>query len=186
VKNEPHAKATIPDLVVLSFLADRPMHGYELNQELIRCEVEDWAGISRPQVYYSLKKLRDLGWIRAVESEEPAAGPERQPFAITATGRRVLGEALTPEDWATQRPPPPFLTWLALSAHASAPARRRVIRRRRSFLREQADKERRTLAEMRAEAGVPGVALLMVELGIRQFELELAWLDEVEAALEIR
>ncbi len=176
-------KATVPDLVVLSFLAERPMHGYELNQEFVRCEVEDWAGISRPQVYYSLKKLHGRGWIRSVESAAPAAGPERQAFAITAAGRRMLGEALAPEDWATQRPPPPFLTWLALSAHANAEMRRRVIARRRSFLREQAAKERDTLEAIRADAGAPVVAACMVDLTIRQFELELAWLDEVEAAL---
>ena len=52
---------TLPDLVVLCLLAERPMHGYELNQELERREVRDWAGISRPQVYYSLKKLARSG-----------------------------------------------------------------------------------------------------------------------------
>ena len=35
---------TTPDLVLLSLLAERPMHGYEANQELQRRQVEDWAG----------------------------------------------------------------------------------------------------------------------------------------------
>jgi DNA-binding PadR family transcriptional regulator len=43
---------TTPDLVLLSLLAERTMHGYEANQELERREVRHWAGISRPQVYY--------------------------------------------------------------------------------------------------------------------------------------
>ena len=48
---------TVPDLVLLSLLAEQPMHGYQANLELERRQVQDWAGISRPQVYYSLEKL---------------------------------------------------------------------------------------------------------------------------------
>ncbi|MDB4889201.1 MAG: hypothetical protein JWL61_1056, partial [Gemmatimonadetes bacterium] len=43
---------TVADLVVLSMLAERAMHGYELWAELERRQVHDWASISKPQVYY--------------------------------------------------------------------------------------------------------------------------------------
>src|ERR1700687_1719675 len=59
---------TTPDLVLLSLLAERAMHGYEANLELERRNVRDWTGISRPQVYYSLEKLGTLGLIRAAAS----------------------------------------------------------------------------------------------------------------------
>lgn len=39
------------DLVVLSLLAERAMHGYELLKEYERQEVADWAPVSRPHVY---------------------------------------------------------------------------------------------------------------------------------------
>jgi DNA-binding PadR family transcriptional regulator len=44
------SKLTTPDLVLLSLLAERPMHGYQANAELERREIRDWAAISRPQV----------------------------------------------------------------------------------------------------------------------------------------
>src|SRR5437867_11639584 len=78
---------TTPDLVLLSLLAERPMHGYQANLELERREVRDWAGMSRPQVYYSLEKLARRGLVRTNKSDEPAAGPERTVFATTARGR---------------------------------------------------------------------------------------------------
>src|SRR5712692_10698718 len=90
---------TTPDLVLLSLLAERPMHGYEANMELERRCIRDWAGISRPQVYYSLEKLAGAGFIRAAESSEPAAGPERSVFETTAKGRHALSDALEREDW---------------------------------------------------------------------------------------
>src|ERR1700687_3881469 len=68
---------TSPDLVLLSLLAERPMHGYEANLELERRCIRDWAEISRPQVYYSLEKLAAAGFIRKTHSSEAASGPER-------------------------------------------------------------------------------------------------------------
>src|SRR6267154_1114479 len=68
---------TTPDLVLLSLLAERAMHGYEANLELERRCIRDWAAISRPQVYYSLEKLAAAGFIRKMQSSEPAAGPAR-------------------------------------------------------------------------------------------------------------
>src|SRR6266704_6945111 len=83
---------TTPDLVLLSLLAERPMHGYQANLELERREIRDWAGISRPQVYYSLEKLARAGLIHASETDEPAAGPERSTFETTAKGRVALAK----------------------------------------------------------------------------------------------
>ena len=171
---------TLPDLVVLSLLRERPMHGYELNQELERREARDWAGISRPQVYYSLKKLATSGHIiRAAEGER--AGPERQVFRLSAAGRRALSAALAREEWAIQRPPDPFLTWLTLSSNAEPGDRLRLLGRRREFLEEQLAKERTTLGEILADTGaMVAAAAHVVRLVIRQWEVELAWLKEVE------
>jgi DNA-binding PadR family transcriptional regulator len=86
---------TTPDLVLLSLLAERPMHGYQADLELERREVRDWAAISKPQVYYSLEKLARLGLIREAESDDVIAGPERQVYATTPRGRSALAAART-------------------------------------------------------------------------------------------
>ena len=87
--------------------------------ELERRQVQDWAGVSRPQVYYSLEKLARLGLITEAGDHEPALGPERRIFSTTAKGRAALAAALEREDWTNQRDRPPFLTWMALSWQAS-------------------------------------------------------------------
>ena len=85
---------TTPDLVLLSLLAERPMHGYQANAELERREIRDWASVSRPQVYYSLEKLAKLGMIRDARDRDSSGGPERTVFATSAKGRAALAEAL--------------------------------------------------------------------------------------------
>ena len=178
-------KLTVPDLVLLSLLAERPMHGYEANAELERRQVRDWAGISRPQIYYSLDKLSRLGLVRSAGADdEPHQGPERRVVATTARGRDALASALEREDWAEQRDRPPFLTWMALSWLARPGAVRRQLQRRRKYLLEQLEHERKTLAAVLEEVGHQfHEAVWMIKLVIAQLETELRWLDEVEQDL---
>jgi len=171
---------TTPDLVLLSLLSERPMHGYEANQELERRQVRDWAGISRPQVYYSLEKLARLGLIRDVESEEPQAGPERRVFVTAAKGRAVLADALEREDWTRQRERPPFLTWMALSWQTRPGIFQQQLERRREFLEKELAREEITLRAIRKEVGHRfHEAVWMVELIMQQFRVELRWLAKL-------
>jgi DNA-binding PadR family transcriptional regulator len=178
---------TTPDLVLLSLLAERPMHGYEANLELERRQVRDWAGISRPQVYYSLEKLAGLGLVRAAESDEPEAGPERRVFVTAAKGRSALADALEREEWTTQRDRPPFLTWMALSWQARPGVFQRQLERRREFLEKELAREEATLRAIRKEVGHRfHEAVWMVSLIIQQFRLELKWLSKISREMRRR
>jgi DNA-binding PadR family transcriptional regulator len=171
---------TTPDLVLLSLLAEGPMHGYQANQELERREVRDWAGISRPQVYYSLMKLARWSFVRAEQSEGPLAGPERRVFVTTAKGRAALADALEREDWTTQRDRPPFLTWMVLSWQARPGVFRQQLGRRRKFLEKELAREEATFRAIRKEVG-DGFheAIAVVRLVIDQFRVELRWLRKL-------
>jgi DNA-binding PadR family transcriptional regulator len=178
---------TTPDLVLLSLLAERPMHGYEANLLLEQRQVRDWAGISRPQVYYSFEKLLRAGLLREVEGREAAAGPERRVVATTAKGREALANALERADWTTQRERPPFLTWMALSWQARTGVVRRQIERRRKFLESELAHEETTLRDVMQEVGhTHHEAVWMLQLLIEQFKTELVWLQKIEAELPHR
>lgn len=171
---------TTPDLVLLSLLAERPVHGYQANLELERRQVRDWAGISRPQVYYSLEKLARLGLIKSADTDEPVAGPERSVFGTTAAGRTTLAEALEREEWTDQRDRPAFLTWIALSWQARPGVFERQVRRREEFLVKELEREVATLRAVRAEVGHRfHEAVWMLSLTIQQLRTELRWLRKM-------
>jgi len=178
---------TTADLVLLSLLAERPLHGYQANLELERRQVRDWAGISRPQVYYSLEKLVRLGFLRPARDKEPAAGPEREVFAVTAPGRSALADALQREDWTTERERPPFLTWIALSWLARPGIFQMQIQRRRNFLKSELAREEEVLRSVFEEVGHRyHEAVWMLKLTIEQFKTELEWLRDLERDLPHR
>jgi DNA-binding PadR family transcriptional regulator len=178
---------TTPDLVLLSLLAERPLHGYQANLELQRRQVQDWAGISRPQVYYSLDKLARRGLVRASASDEPVAGPERSVFATAAKGRAALADALEQADWTNQRERPPFLTWIALSWQARPGVFEQQLRRRQEFLEKELSRAEATLKSIREEVGHRfHEAVWMVSLMIEQFQAELRWLRKLSREIHRR
>lgn len=170
---------TTADLVVLSLLAERSMHGYDLLSEYQRQEVADWASISKAQLYYALKKLNGLGLLSELTESGGSRG-DRVIYSVTATGRKALATGLTDRSWASGRIAQPFLTWFGLSIHASDKAQRKVLHQRMLFLDKEIAKEKgslayiETLTDARAMKGAD-----IVRLTVQQLEIERAWLREL-------
>ena len=173
-------RLTTPDLVILSLLAERPMHGYEVNATLEDRKIRDWAPVSRPQIYYSLDKLTRMGLIRVSADESPAAGPERRVFETTAAGRDRLADALESKHWVENRVHQPFLIWLALSWQARPRAFRKQLNDRLKLLEARLAEERATLKDVLDEVGHPyHEAVWMLQLVIEQMESEKRWVDKL-------
>jgi DNA-binding PadR family transcriptional regulator len=181
------SELTTPDLVLLSLLAERPMYGHQAHRELQRRCVQDWAAISRPQIYYSLEKLARGGFLREAKSGDPSGGPERSVFETTAQGRSALADALEREDWATQREHPAFLTWMALSWQARPGVFLEQLDRRRQFLLKELKREKKTMLAIYGEVGHKyHEAIWMVGLMIDQLRVEIRWTRQLEQELARR
>jgi DNA-binding PadR family transcriptional regulator len=181
MKTMSREKVTTPDLVLLSLLAEKPLHGYQANALLEFRKVRDWAGVSRPQVYYSLDKLAKLGLIRSIDAEDESGGPERQVFETTGKGRVALADALERADWTDQSERPAFITWMALSWQCRPGVFTRQLRKRQRFLEEDLARKQEVLAAVRKEVGHRfHEAVWMLSLTIDQIRTELRWLKKVE------
>jgi DNA-binding PadR family transcriptional regulator len=177
-------KLTTSDLIILGFLMEKPMHGYQIILTLKERQVKDWAGVSTPQVYYSLKKLEDLGLIRGGYDENSSLGPERRVFSITPEACSALAEALDSENWAMSRTVPPFSTWAMLSIYADERTVTHIIECRRNFLRSEIAKEIQTVRSLPVEnTKASRIVKTMISLVIKNFELELSWLEEFESII---
>jgi DNA-binding PadR family transcriptional regulator len=75
---------TDPTVLVLASLADGDKHGYAMMED-----IERFAGVrlGPGTLYGAITRMDERGWIRAV-----ASGDRRQPYAITALGRKHLEE----------------------------------------------------------------------------------------------
>lgn len=174
---------TTADLIVLSLLAERAMHGYELLGEYDRQEVADWASVSKAQVYYAIQKLVGLGLIAPIFEPVQDGQRDRTTYAPTKRGHKELVASLAVLDWARGRAPQPFATWLGLSVHLQPDVVAATLEARKNFLRDELAREReslkfiKTLKSSRARAGEAIVTLV-----IRQMEVELEWVQDLMKA----
>ncbi len=143
---------TGPDLVLLSLLAEKPLHGYQANTLLEFRKVRDWAGVSRPQVYYSLEKLAARGLICTLQpSEDSSAGPERNIFETAPHGSAALSRSLEDDAWTEQTDRPAFLTWLALSWQCRPGVFQKQLKRRQDFPERQLSQKNRKRSRLFAK-----------------------------------
>jgi len=79
-----------PSLLVLASLAEGDKHGYAMMED-----IERFAGVrlGPGTLYGAITRLEERGWIRPVASQD-----RRQPYTITAAGRRSLEEQLAALD----------------------------------------------------------------------------------------
>ena len=76
-------------LVVLGFLAESPLHGYELESRIVESNARIWAKIGRSTIYKTLSDLERSGSLQS-RTEKGDRGSGRTRFSITAKGRREL------------------------------------------------------------------------------------------------
>lgn len=176
---------TTADLVVLAvLLSDPPMHGYDLVKKLDASDVEDWASVSIPQVYYSLRKMAKSGHIVPVGTRTPSLGPNRITYEPTADARAELVSALKRETWVHHRIPTPFTTWTALAIYSDAETINSQFEKRAHFLETEIKREKETLITLKAAKG-PGIksARVMISVAISQMQAEADSLNRLKDAI---
>jgi DNA-binding PadR family transcriptional regulator len=89
---------TNAELAILSLVAEKPRHGYEIEQVIEGRGMREWTEVGFSSIYYLLKKLERKGLIEG-RLEEAERGPARKVFYITQTGitarKAALLEALS-------------------------------------------------------------------------------------------
>jgi DNA-binding PadR family transcriptional regulator len=79
-----------PTVLVLASLADGEKHGYAMMED-----IERFAGtrLGPGTLYGAITRLEQRGWIRPVASDD-----RRQPYCMTAAGKRYLEEQVASLD----------------------------------------------------------------------------------------
>jgi DNA-binding PadR family transcriptional regulator len=77
------------ELVVMGFLLDEPMHGYQINQLVKVHRMDSWAKVSPPMIYKTLAALEEQGMV-ASRREREGLMPERRVYSLTSKGLERL------------------------------------------------------------------------------------------------
>jgi DNA-binding PadR family transcriptional regulator len=174
--------ATKIDLLLLGLLLDRPMHGYELYQQIQAEGIDAWFNVSMAGVYYSLGKLRDQGLV-AESRQRGGRSPRKSIYRLTDEGRGAFFAAMEEQAVSQERA---YLDYdVVIYLLNKLPLQRAIslLEQHREFLAEQAATvEAARMAEQ--QDGDSPLRLAVLDHKQRYLEMELNWLASVTHSVE--
>ncbi len=162
---------TTNDLLVLGLLLDRPMHGYEILQQIRAAGVDLWLPISPAAIYYTLSKLHRWGLV--LETRARGEGPERSIYHLTERGREAFLAGM--ESALASQEPTRFEYGLGIFLLNKLPQERALplLEQRLEFLRHREE----TLAEARGKVGIDPLRCAILTYAANCTRVEREWLE---------
>lgn len=173
-------------MVVLSFLKDKPLHGYQMGLIVDQLKLPGWVGITMPAIYKAMQALEKSKHIRGEEMRE-GNNPPRTVYHLNPKGREYLrqivtnylaGNEMLDRDW-----------WLALHFASGCLTRSELlaaIGKRLSRLKEVEKLKKNCIQNLDPEIKdkIPFVHAHLLALGVRYLRAEQRTLDELTRDIE--
>lgn len=173
-------------MVVLSFLKDKPLHGYQMGQIVEQLKLPGWVGITMPAIYKAMQALEKSKHIRGEEMRE-GNNPPRTVYHLNPKGREYLkqlvtkylaGNEMLDRDW-----------WLALHFASGCLSRQELlaaIGKRIARLKEVEKLKKDCIQNLEPEVreNIPFVHAHLLALGVRYLRAEQRTLDELIRDIE--
>lgn len=173
---------TDAELIILSLVAERPQHGYEIQQAIESRALRQWAAIGFSSVYYVLHKLEEEGLL---ESQSPATRPARQMYTLTEAGRNILQTTVADRLSTPREPGSSFLLGLATLHHLRPEQVRHALDAYETGLQARiAELNQQRQAQLGAGAASPLQTVALVDYSLHLLLAELEWLREFRQAWE--
>lgn len=170
---------TNAELAILSLVAERPCHGYDIEQTIVERNMRDWTDVGFSSIYYLLGKLEVAGLVTSRRESAPGRGPSRRVYTATDAGtatmheeavRAIAGPAPSPSSFQLGLSNLPELDGEAVAGAIAA--REVVLMARRETLRR------------RSAGALPFHVAAMFDLALTQVEAELGWIRRFGAEFQ--
>lgn len=80
---------TNAELAILSLVAEKPRHGYDIEQVIEERGMREWTEIGFSSIYYLLNKLEKSELIESQLKSPEGKGPARKVYHVTQKGRQA-------------------------------------------------------------------------------------------------
>ncbi|MBF6172863.1 PadR family transcriptional regulator [Nocardia blacklockiae] len=169
-------------LAVLTLLAEKPRHPYEMKVTLRERHIAETVKMRGGSLYDTIARLERAGLLTPTETSRAGARPERTVYAITAAGRNTVRELLFEFIGEPVNEFPRFVAGLAHLAVLGPSDAAALLRRRADLLAAQSERAAKELDDVAAD--LPRVVLLETEYLERMRSTEIDWLRQIATDIE--
>ncbi|MDR0267629.1 MAG: PadR family transcriptional regulator [Paenibacillus sp.] len=171
-------------MILLSFLRQRPMHGYEIQQLIQTSRMDVWTNILSGSIYYALNKMESDGLIAAT-AEERTGARIRKIYSITTEGeqffQKMIRETLT---IAPHTPKSDFslgLLWID-----SIPAAEAITLLEENLRQVESSLNQWQLGkQIKGEYGLSLIAVASFDHAIAQLEQDITYLKQIISLVQL-
>jgi len=166
---------TNAELAILSLIAEKPCHGYAIEQTIEERGMREWTEIGFSSIYYLLNKLEKAGLIKSYLEQVEGKGPARKMYQVTDAGREAQATA-TYQALATPRGGPvPFLLGLSNFPVLSLA---QAIDALHTYRQQLVARQQHLLQRADAQRDAPFFVSAMFDYSLTLLQAEIKWLDE--------
>jgi DNA-binding PadR family transcriptional regulator len=164
------------EIAILGLLAECPMHGYQIHQQIKEREMDYWAKIKLPSIYSTLTRLEEQALITSGK-EKVGHTPERTVYSLTPAGREQLSEQV--QAFLREDDHPEWLFGLGVAFICGAPREKvlEALQLRKQNLEKHF--ESLTTEVVNYKDKIPFNWYMLVESAQKHIQLELEWLNEL-------
>jgi DNA-binding PadR family transcriptional regulator len=164
---------TNAELAILSLIAEKPHHGYEIEQVIDARGMREWTEVGFSSIYYILKKLQDKGLIQSRSEPSKGRGPGRKVYRLTRAGRKAWRRAALAALASPERVYSAFQVGLANLPLISKQDALHALQEYSQRLHDRRDHVRARLDQ--AGDDLPFHAVAMFDLSLTLIGAELTW-----------
>jgi DNA-binding PadR family transcriptional regulator len=164
------------DITVLGLLAECPMHGYQIHQQIKIREMEYWAKIRLPSIYSTLTRLEQQGLITSGK-EKVGNTPERTVYSLTSFGREKLSELVQYFLRTEEHPEWLFGLGIAFICGAACEKVLAALQIRKKGLEKRLEHLQEELVTLKEK--IPFNWYILIESGYKHHHLELDLLNQL-------
>ena len=170
------------DLLLLGLLLDRPMHGYELYQQIQTEGIDTWFNVSMAGVYYSLGKLRDQGLV-AESRQRGGRSARKSIFRLTEDGRAAFFSAMEAQALSQETASLDYDLVIYLLNKLPMQQATYLLEQHLAFLGEKA-RALQTALDAERDGNGSSLRLAVLDHKLRYLEMEQNWLADVIRGIE--
>lgn len=171
---------TNAELAILTLVAERPRHGYQVEQVLEQRGMREWTEVGFSSIYYLLKKLERDGLIKG-RLEEAQRGPARKVYRLTPAGGEALQCAVLEALSVPQRAYPSVLLGLASLPAVPVFQALNALQKYRAAL---AERQTRLQERRRGQQPLPYFVDAIFAYSLTLLEAEIKWVGDFITRLE--
>ncbi len=171
----PQKTKTVTDaeLAFMSLLAEKPMHGCQIERIIEERGLRDWTNIGFSSIYYILEKLRKIDWLESILEHRKGKGPARQIYSLTTTGRNIRKKAVISALSNPHRSNSNFQLGLSNLLHLE---KGQIIYALEEYAKELEQKYQQVSEKLTNQSeGIPWNVSAMFDLSLTQIKAELDW-----------